>query len=158
MDEQQRNEVILKHLKLAFSLATRYRNVDHDDLIDIALFTLTKEVKNFYELDEHDDNVTRYLASRIRFRIIDYLRAKKIEVTLRDWDHFIAKNNQELVLEIRDTIERCCKNELDEFIFDCKLKGMTDTEIAEKIKKAKTTITVARNVLYSRFRVYWGEL
>ena len=158
MKNDERNKIILKHIKLAFSIATRYKNVNHDDLIDIALYTLTKAVEDFYKLEEHDDNVARYIASRIRFRITDYLRAKKIEVTIKEWDNFIAKDNQELVLEVRDTINKCCKDELDEFIFNRKLEGLSDKEIAKQLNKGRTTITAARNILYSRFRVYWGEL
>lgn len=176
--EGEISELAMGHIRLAMSIAARHaaRAIHLQDvLVGDALFGLALALKRAPE-KLYDDNITGFIVQYIRkyclmavtqdrMMAIPYstLRRRRKEgketIFPRSQSaHKLVSKGSGSLLDLKDMIESCIKNDFEQTVIELRKLGYRDNEIAEKLGCSRSPVTKARKSVKKRYEEAEAEL
>ncbi len=161
-------KMILGHIRLAFSIVSRYVNSFPyfvDDLKSAAIMgvviAVNKIAKN--SMDSHD-NVTGYIVINVNYVIrreiqnnlaIQSPRNKKVLLVTSGVSWNVRTRHSQLssqLYEIWDSVDSLTEDQLEKQILELRSEGHTDNEVAEFLGLSRSSVTRIRKNLFEKYR------
>ena len=169
-DFSRREEFILAHTRMATVVALSYgfRANRADDLIGVTMFELCKFPERVYSGCMYNNEIIRYLLSRLHYACKDYISVDRIfgpsrghvnntGVSIKreanDSPNAMSVGHCDKSNDLYLDLKSLCKTRKDEQVLDCVFKGMYDTEIAKIFGwRSSNSVTFVMNKLIQRYR------
>ena len=142
-DEEARNLLIERNLRLVVHVCKKYSNanIDQDDLLSIGTIGLIKGVNSFK--GEKGSKLSTYVSRCIDNEILMYLRWSKKQNTEVYLNEPIGKDKEDNVITLEEVLESNIKNIDEEVDLKIKIKKLY-SKIKEVLKSRERTIIELR--------------
>lgn len=161
-DTAAREELIMTHMRVAFSIAGKYakHGASSDDMTSAALEGVVSAVDKIAEGVLEHDNVTGYICSYVHRYCTNFIDHNSVVYVPR------SQKNKPIVQSLPDVpdsecfdmvvfddlIEKITKSELDAKVIEFRRQGYTNQETADKIGVSCATVIRTRQSLLKRYR------
>lgn len=158
-----RDDLIMSHMRVAFTIAGRYtrHGADTEDMTSAALEGVVTAVDKIARGALKHDNVTGYICSYVHRFCTDFIdhnsvvyipRSQKNKPIIQSLPEGVSDDIHFDMVVFDDLIKKIVKSELDAKVIEFRRQGYTDLETAVKIGVNRAAVISARHSLLKRYK------